>query len=234
LLLKFVKLKHLWDTLRGHKLADTKELELLLKESIKLYNKAIAQKGKGETIRTEVLDNGEEIRYSKRTTYNQYTTLAMQWANANTTKVGDVKIFKEMKANDRSGKIKSVSGSFVQYDKLNKQRNAFNSRKSGVDSNETQYRRENSEMVRVASPQTEGRERSERDGNGDSKGGSSNRQGDTVRHSRRIIDSDGVLLTEENEIRAEYLRRTNNDAISKGYLSDGLSSRLGHGYDNSW
>lgn len=54
LLLKFVtnflrfKAKHLWGTLRGHKLVETIELELLLKETIKLYNKAIAQKGKGE------------------------------------------------------------------------------------------------------------------------------------------------------------------------------------------
>ena len=48
------KVKHLWDTLRGHKLAETKELEILLKETIKLYNKAIAQKGKGETFDVSV------------------------------------------------------------------------------------------------------------------------------------------------------------------------------------
>ena len=34
-------------------------------------------------------------------------------------------------------------------------------------------------------------------------------------------------------MRVEYLRGTNNDAVSKGYISDGLSSRLGDGYDNN-
>jgi len=89
------------------------------------------------------------------------------------------------------------------YDSNNRRLNIFNPRKSGIDSNETQYRRENSEVVRLDRAAPAGRERTERDGNGDSEGGSSNRQGDTVRHSRRIIDSDGVLLTEEQ---AEYFK----------------------------
>lgn len=32
----------------------------------------------------------------------------------------------------------------------------------------------------------------------------------------------------DKHLREEYIRRTNNDSISKGYISDGLSSRLGN------
>ena len=40
-------------------------------------------------------------------------------------------------------------------------------------------------------------------------------------------------IIKEPQLRAETVRRTNNDAVSKGYISDGLSSRLGDGYDNN-
>lgn len=62
------KLTRFWNALKGEKLAETKELEKLLGKAVKLYNKAIAQKGKGKGISVKGIDNQEEIEYSRRTT----------------------------------------------------------------------------------------------------------------------------------------------------------------------
>ncbi|MBQ8178314.1 MAG: hypothetical protein IJ033_03880 [Clostridia bacterium] len=40
------------------------------------------------------------------------------------------------------------------------------------------------------------------------------------------------LSFSNEELRKEYIRRTNNDSVSKGYISDGLSSKFRLGYDN--
>ena len=40
------------------------------------------------------------------------------------------------------------------------------------------------------------------------------------------------LSFSNEELRKEYIRRTNNDSVSKGYISDGLSSKVRLGYDN--
>ena len=34
-----------------------------------------------------------------------------------------------------------------------------------------------------------------------------------------------------NDLRSEYIRRTNNESVSKGFASDGLSAKLGSGHD---
>ncbi|MBQ5926569.1 MAG: hypothetical protein IIX01_01440, partial [Clostridia bacterium] len=66
------KAKYLLDAIKGEKIASTKNLEILLKKTVKLYNKAIAQKGNGKTIYAKRLDKEEErednkdIEYSRR------------------------------------------------------------------------------------------------------------------------------------------------------------------------
>ena len=66
------KLTRFWNALKGEKLAETKELERLLGKAVKLYNKAIAQKGKGKRISVKGIDNQEEIEYSRRTNKFKY------------------------------------------------------------------------------------------------------------------------------------------------------------------
>ncbi len=41
-----------------------------------------------------------------------------------------------------------------------------------------------------------------------------------------------VTRIENDDLRAEYVRRTNDESVSKGYISDGLSSKLGSEYDH--
>ena len=52
-------------SLKGENLAETKDLERILNKTIKLYNKAIAQKGKGQTVKPKKRDKKEEKEYSK-------------------------------------------------------------------------------------------------------------------------------------------------------------------------
>ncbi len=92
------KATHLLNALKGEKLAETGELRTLLSKTVKLYNKAIAQVGKGKRIISKGVEKKEEIEYIKRTPYNQYITLAMQWANENRTSVGDTKILYDQNA----------------------------------------------------------------------------------------------------------------------------------------
>ena len=39
-----------------------------------------------------------------------------------------------------------------------------------------------------------------------------------------------IITIKDSEFRAEYARRKNNDSLSKGYISDGLSARFRSGY----
>ena len=60
------------NALKGEKLAETKDLERLLDKTVKLYNKAIAQKGQGKTISAKSIDKNGETQYSKRATKFKY------------------------------------------------------------------------------------------------------------------------------------------------------------------
>ena len=44
----------------------------------------------------------------------------------------------------------------------------------------------------------------------------------------------GKIKISDGEFRAEYIRRANDEAVSNGYISDGLSTRLGDRYDHDW
>ena len=95
-------------------------------------------------------------------------------------------VFKEIKEYGRSGKIKSIQSSFDEYDKLYQSSYTTKAGKSSSNSNETQYGRKDTKVVRVDSPTLEGRERPAGDGNGDSQSGGEDRQGsDTVKFSRK-------------------------------------------------
>lgn len=86
-------------------------------------------------------------------------------------------IFKEIKANARSGQIKSVQGTFDKYDQCHKPNYSSKNGKSSVDSDKTRYGRKDSELVRVASSENKGRERNSSNGSRDSQSGGENRQG---------------------------------------------------------
>ena len=244
------KATRLLNALKGEKLAETKGLGALLSKTVKLYNKAIAQVGKGKRIYSKGVDKEEEIEYSRRAFSFQHKNfpgekesgseahrLAVWWAHRADVQTGDQtlisinnrwylverfddadnhyqveefitkaefeKVFKEIKAYGRSGKIKSVSGSVDFIDKLNKRGYSLEGRKSSSFGYETQYGRENNQIQQLDKKQIKRRERPTSDGNGDSSSGGANRQGDSVRYSRRITDSDGVLLSEEQ---AEYFK----------------------------
>ena len=95
-------------------------------------------------------------------------------------------VFKEIKEYGRSGKVKSISGSTDFIDKLNKSGYSLEGRKSSSNGYETQYGREDNQIQRMGEDQIEGRERAAGDRNGDSQGGSENRQGiGTIEFSRK-------------------------------------------------
>ena len=50
--------------LKGENLAETKDLERILNKTIKLYNKAIAQKGKGQIVKAKSLDKKGRLCYT--------------------------------------------------------------------------------------------------------------------------------------------------------------------------
>ena len=66
------KATYILNALKGEKLAETKELRTLLSKTVKLYNKAIAQVGKGKRISSKGVDKENEIEYSKRTNKFKY------------------------------------------------------------------------------------------------------------------------------------------------------------------
>jgi hypothetical protein len=41
-----------------------------------------------------------------------------------------------------------------------------------------------------------------------------------------------IVSISDSKLRAEFIRRRNNESLSKGYISDGLSSKFGGRYDN--
>ena len=57
---------------------------------------------------------------------------------------------------------------------------------------------------------------------------------DSGRDNGRIDFGVRKILTISNDVvRDEYVRRTNNEAVSNGNISDELSSKIGDGYDNN-
>ena len=118
-------------------------------------------------------------------------------------------VFKEIKEYGRSGKIKSIQSSFDEYDKLYQSSHTTKAGKSSSNSNETQYGRKDTKMVRVDSPTLEGRERPTGDRNGDSQGGGENRQGsDTVKfaHKKRYNNLwDFLTNSEQSNYTKEFL-----------------------------
>ena len=126
------------------------------------------------------------------------------------TKAEFEEVFKEIKANGRSGKIKSVSGSVNFIDKLNKQGSSIKGRKSSSSGYEAQYGREDNQIQRMGEKAPEGREQVGNDGNGDRESRSSNRQGNDVRHSRRV--------KETNNERSDEFRRIQEESLA---MSDG-------------
>ena len=160
------------NALKGEKMSETKSLERLLDKTVKLYNKAIAQKGQGKTISAKSIDKNGETQYSKRATkYLSYNTVGrenVQYIRGKLTKLYD-----------------GISDGIADGIAI-ENGNTIYIVDSGKDNGEISF---------------------------------------GVRKQIKISDS---------ETRLEYLRRTNNDAVSKGHISDGLSSKLGNGHDNDW
>ena len=126
------------------------------------------------------------------------------------------KIYKEIKENGRSGRIKSIQEGFVEYDKLNQPSYSLKARKSGSDSFETGHRRENSEVVRMVETESQGGERTGSNGARDSSQSRSNKQG--IKFS--LKDSDGNELDNSGEIRYSkkgYSHRNPNTVTQNEY-----------------
>ncbi len=147
-------------------------------------------------------------------------------------------IFKEIKEYGRSGQIKSVQGSFDFYDKLNQSSNTFGSKKSSVDSYETQYRGKDNKMVRMASTKNSERERTSSDRSGDSESRSADRQGDNLNQNtfkdvtgkiRRVRgDGKGNYFVEGTK-KHKYLYPSKEEAIKaeNEYLAKKLEENNG-------
>lgn len=103
------------------------------------------------------------------------------------------KIFKEIKENGRSGRIKSIQEGFVEYDKLNKPSYSIKARESSSDSFEIGHGRENSEMVRMVETESQRRERTGSYGTRDSSSGSLYREGEDLEFFQK--DSNQIKLT---------------------------------------
>lgn len=160
------KAERILKALKGEKIAETKSLERLLNKTIKLYNKAILESGKGKTF-----DKNGEVEYSKRTTkYIPYSTVGAY----------NIQVI-----NDTLYKL---------YDGVE------NGIADGIAI-------ENGNTIFVVDS------------------GKENGKIDFGVRKRIIIQND--------ELRKEYARRVNNESISKGHISDGLSSRIGDGYDHN-
>lgn len=242
------KATRLLSALKGEKLAETKELERLLGKTVKLYNKAIAQKGKGKTISSKAVDKNGEIGYSKRTPYNQYNSLAMQWANANTTKVGDTKILYDQYAGTfkliestkvDEGYIELKSGTYEELEGvynagvaetedylLHENINGYEDveRGNSWDLLDADERRRNGRVGSVYQGE------SESDATRNNERSGQNRQtrtvsSDEVRHSRRITDSHGNVLTAEQ---VEFFKD------SKAVGKDGRLAVLYHGTEGEF
>ncbi|MBQ9113915.1 MAG: hypothetical protein IJY05_03225 [Clostridia bacterium] len=168
------KAERLLNALKGENLHETKSVEALLKKTVKLYNKAILQVGKGKTYQTVArkgLDNKEEKEYSRRTTkYISYNTIGT--ANVHVIREELKKLYDGVENGIADGVAIEHGNTIYIVD-------------SGKDNGELSF---------------------------------------GVRKRKTIQDA---------KLRTETIRRINNESVSKGRISDGLSSRIGTGYDNN-
>ena len=125
------------------------------------------------------------------------------------------KIFKEIKENGRSGRIKSIQEGFVEYDKLNQPSYSLKARKSSSDSFETGHRRENSEVVRMVEAESQRGERTGSNGTRDSSSSSSNRQGVNFSLKDSSGNVNNVKLTKNPDIR--FLLKEYSDVQKKNW-----------------
>ena len=109
------------------------------------------------------------------------------------------KIYKEIKENGRSGRIKSISTSTDFIDKLNQPSYSLKTRKSSVDSVEIRHGKEDNQVQRLDKNQVERGERTGSNGARDSSQSRSNKQG--IKFS--LKDSDGNALSPEQQ---EYFK----------------------------
>lgn len=216
------KAERILKALKGEKIVETKSLEKLLDKTVKLYNKAILESGKGKTF-----DKDGKVEYSKRTTkyipyskigednirvinqtlYKLYdgveSAIADEIAieNGNTIFVVDsgkengkidfgvrkrinisdntLRIERTVKINDRA-----ISKGFVSSEIFGRIRSSSNQYRGGGVGR--QVREELSSNTGKSSNIKEG-------------------ISEEVRYSRRITDSDGVVLTEEQ---IEYFKNS--------------------------
>ena len=132
------------------------------------------------------------------------------------------KIFEEIKQNGRSGKILSIQRAFANYDKFDKLNYSIKGRKPSIDSLQTQYSGEDSQLLRVDKTKSSRRE-FESNRRGDSESGGSSKQG--IDYS--LKDSQGKELSQQQ---AEYFRDSNLNPTSdqdiryslKGISKDGI------------
>ena len=94
------------------------------------------------------------------------------------------KIAKEIAEYGRSGKVKSIQGETDWNDSSDKPSYSFGREGSSIDRTEAQYGREDNQVQKLDKSQTEGQERSGRDGGGDRESGGADRQGDPVTVTR--------------------------------------------------
>ena len=141
-------------------------------------------------------------------------------------------VFKEIKEYGRSGKIKSVSGGIDFIDKLNKQGYSLEERKSSALGYETQYGRKDSQIQQLGKDEVAGRERLDGDGRGDRKGGGSNRQGDDVKHSRRLVSNKGMSRSIDDTIQMlsvlEGVEETHQVKVGKEKLIENYVAEINH------
>lgn len=114
------------------------------------------------------------------------------------TKAEYNKIFEEIKQNGRSGKILSIQRAFANYDKFDKLNYSIKGRKPSVDSLQTQYSGEDSQLLRMDKTKSSRRE-FESNRSGDSESSGASKQG--IDYS--LKDSQGKELSQQQ---AEYFR----------------------------
>ena len=136
------------------------------------------------------------------------------------SKVEAESIFKEIKENGHTGKIKSILSTANGYDSDNSQNQIFIGGEPSVISPQIEHGGKGSKMVRLDRVETDRRERLASDGDGDSESSSKNRQG-----NRALKDSQGNQLSIKQ---AEYF------ANSKVRDKNGNLLVVYHGTENDF
>ena len=138
--------------------------------------------------------------------------------------------YKEITKNGKVGKVKSILAAPAGYDSNNRQYNSLNQRKPSVDSNEAQYRGENSKMVRLDREQIARGKQFERNGRGDSQSGGKN-----IQKYSRELDTDYLDAVKSGDMEtaqkmvdeaAKILARTRTHAVRPyGFVQAGRRGR---------